>query len=222
MPTAFSGTVLTIDTRRRGLVTTSLAPTYFPNSLRLQALAIEAKDHRIEVINAVGTIARAVAGLASGKAFANDRSEPVLATLHLPVIIDLARAKTALTTNVALSAATQPGWEVATDFLDKAAQPAALGFRRRDDAAAVHHAILTSICRPLRLRLVNGPADLRFEAQIADPDWLVAIPFPAKGTVAFHALCGAVIQAQPVAEIGVDAIAAAFVANVNAIGAAAK
>ena len=220
VPIPFAGTVLAIVPSRRGLITISLAPTYFPNSLRLQALVVEAKDHRIEVIDAVGTIARGLAGAAAGKGMAALRvALPV--PLHLPVIVDLARARTALTDDVALSPLGNPGWTMAASFLDDP-QPAALGFRSRATAGAVHHAVLTSICRPFRLSLIAGAAELRFEAAVADPDWLVAIPFPAKGAVILHPLCGADVQAQPVAAIGLDAIAAAFVGNVNAIGAAAK
>ena len=220
VPIPFAGTVLAIVPSRRGLITISLGPTYFPNSLRLQALVVEAKDHRIEVIDAVGTIARGLAGAAAGKGMAALRvALPV--PLHLPVIVDLARARTALTDDVALSPLGNPGWTMAASFLDDP-QPAALGFRSRATAGAVHHAVLTSICRPFRLSLIAGAAELRFEAAVADPDWLVAIPFPAKGAVILHPLCGADVQAQPVAAIGLDAIAAAFVGNVNAIGAAAK
>lgn len=46
VPIEFGGEMLTIDPHRRGPVTTALAPTYYPNLLWLQVLAIEAKDHR--------------------------------------------------------------------------------------------------------------------------------------------------------------------------------
>lgn len=222
VPIPFAGAVFAIHPRRQGLITTSLAPTYFPNSLRLQALAIEAKDHRIEVINAVGTIARGLAGVAAGKAFANFAVSNTMAELHLPIIIDLARARTALSDNVTVAPATNPGWEMAADFLEPVA-PATLGFRKRTSADTVHHGIVTSICRRFRLRLLYGTAtDIALDADVADPEWLVTIPFPPKGIVTFHPLCGADIQSQAVAQIGVDQIASAFVNNVNAIGAAAQ
>lgn len=222
VPIPFGGAVFAIHPRRQGLITTSLAPTYFPNSLRLQALAIEAKDHRIEVINAVGTIARGLASVAAGKAFANFTESNKLVELHLPIIIDLARARTALENNVAIAPATNPGWEMAADFLDPVA-PAALGFRARAAAATVHHGIVTSVCRRFRLSLRYAPGiDIALDADVADPEWLVTIPFPPKGIVTFHSLCGADVQSQAVAQIGVDQIASAFVNNVNAIGAAAK
>lgn len=222
VPIPFAGAVFAIHPRRQGLITTSLAPTYFPNSLRLQALAIEAKDHRIEVINAVGTIVRGVAGLAAGKAFANAAVSTATAQLHLPIIVDLAQARKALTDNIAVGPATNPGWDMAADFLETV-EPATLGFRKQATAEAVHHGIVTSICRRFELRLIhNNVTDISFDADVADPEWLVTIPFPPKGIVTFHSLCGADIQSQGVAQIGVDQIAAAFVNNVNAIGAATK
>lgn len=222
VPIPFAGAVFAIHPHRQGLITTSLAPTYFPNSLRLQALAIEAKDHRIEVINAVGTIARGLAGVAAGKAFANFTVSNAMVELHLPIIVDLARARTAVSDNVAIAPATNPGWDMAADFLDPIA-PATLGFRARAAADTVHHGIVTSICRRFRVRLLYGTGiDLALDADVADPEWLVTIPFPPRGIVTFHPLCGADIQSQAVAQIGVDQIAAAFVNNVNAIGAAAR
>ena len=222
VPIPFSGAVFAIHPRRQGLITTSLAPTYFPNSLRLRALAIEAKDHRIEVINAVGTIARGLAGVAAGKAFANYAVSNETVELHLPIIVDLFRARTALKDSIAVAPATNPGWEMAADFLDAVA-PATLGFRARATADMVHHGIVTSVCRRFRLSLRYAPGiDIALDADVADPEWLVTIPFPPKGIVTFHPLCGADIQSQGVAQIGVDQIASAFVNNVNAIGAAVK
>lgn len=222
VPIPFAAVVYTIAPRRRGLVTTSLAPTYYPNSLRLQALAVEAKDHRLEVINAVGTIARGAASLAAKGGMSALTASATTADLALPIVIDLQRAKGALTDTIALDPIANPGWDLVTYFGDKGAPPKDLGFREREAVGTVHHAVVTSVCRPFHLRLVNSPVQLNFEATVADPDWLATVPFPPKGIVTFHSLCGADVQSQAVAEIGVDAIAAAFVSNVGAIAAAAR
>ena len=220
VPIPFAGTIMTIDPRRRGLVTTALAPTYYANSLRLKTLSVEVRDHRVEAINAVGGIVRGIVSAAGQAGMSNDEGVAATVALRLPVVVDLRDAVTALDTNTPL-----PGnvvqWEMAAAFLDRPGRPG-LGYLPRGDAATVHQGMVTSACRRFVLSLRSGMIGLDFSTIVADPDWLIAIPLPSKGTLSFHTLCGADVAAQPIDEIGADKIAAAFVANVEAIGVAAK
>jgi hypothetical protein len=225
VPTGDTSRVLAIEPRSRQLVSTSVAPAYYPDSLRLKVLTIEAKDHKLEAINTIAAIASGVKGLAAGLGLAATQSEPV-APLRLPLTIDLAAARAAHAVNdpavpEAATAAPLPGnigvWTYTLTFLDS---PPASGFRAAADVTAVHHAMVGSLCRPARLTLtaVKYPkAPITRDVTLADPAWLMTVPFPAKGALVFAPLCGIDVQPQPVTDIGTDAMANAFFNAVNAI-----
>ena len=216
-PVAFAGQVLTLTPRARRFVSTTIAPVYYPDSLRLRVLTVEAKDHRVEFITAVGTTVRALAGVAKDVGFGAP-VVPKVANLSLPVIVDLTTLKPAIAAKLPLPLSED--WQLAGVFGD---DPAALGFRGLETAVGVHGGIATSICRPLALTLDSGHgATLRFRVQVADPDWLEVIPFPPKGSVTLHPLCGADVSADAVAEVGVDALAQAFLTQVEGVRAAVK
>ncbi len=243
-PTSFEGAVLALEPVSRRLVSTTLSPAYVENSLRLKTLTIEAKDHRVEAINTIGalaasaaTIAATVRSTSNPTVFDAPKPEPVI--LHVPVTIDLADARCegadpagcvpAIAADPARPRAAfatralagNPGWTYAFEFLDN---PRAEGFLPRADLGGVHSAMVSSTCRPLRVRLVWKDASIPpvvLETSAADPDWLVTVPFPAKGAMVFHSLCGIDVQPQAVTEVGVDAMATAFFNNVKAVRAAA-
>lgn len=216
-PTDFTGEVLAIAPRSHGLVTTTLAPTYQPDSLRLATLSVEAHDHRIELINAIGTIAKGVIGLGIGGAAAGAvAAAPQPVALQLPITLDLAAIKTA---GAGAALPGNPGWRYTAKFLD---DPARVGFLRREQRGEVHGAFVSSVCRPLRLTLNAQSASVTMTVTVADPDWLQTVPLPAKGSITAHALCGADVSADAVTSIGVDDLATAFFANVSAIHDASK
>lgn len=237
MPDRDTG-LLALRPRARRFVSTTIAPTYFPNTLRLMTLTVEAKDHRMEVIKTLGVIARGAAKLA-GVAVqgANRLGTPV--RLDLPVAIDLADTMSARR-GFLQCAVKLPGngerWTSSGQWLDTqetcfdgtgspdVRTPA--GLLPRTQAGLVHGAILTSACRPLRLTLAganfvggqpSGSASVTLDIAVADPRWLVAVPFPAKGTMVFHALCGADVKADAVAEVGVDELAQQFYTEVASL-----
>ena len=76
------------------MISTTAAPAYFPNSLRLKTLTIEAKDHRLEAINTVAAIASGAARVFAGGAdlFNPDPLDDT-AQLVLPVVIPLAAVR---------------------------------------------------------------------------------------------------------------------------------
>lgn len=220
-PTDFTGEVLAISPRSHGLVTTTLAPTYRRDSLRLATLSVEAHDHRIELINAIGTIAKGVIGLGIGSTAAGAVAGAVAAApqqvaLQLPITLDLAAIK-ASGTSAALPG--NPGWSYTARFLD---DPGRVGFLRRQQRGEVHGAFVSSVCRPLRLTLYAPSASVAMTVIVADPDWLQTVPLPAKGSITAHALCGADVSADAVTDIGVDDLATAFFAQVSAIHDASK
>jgi hypothetical protein len=92
-----------------------------------------------------------------------------------------------------------------------------------DRAGEVRDALLTSSCQPAEVRLVATPPwnedapvarpTFVFPVVLADPSRLLAIPFPTKGAMILHPLCGADVRAEPVTEVGIDELAEAFFAQ---------
>lgn len=211
VPISFEGELLALAPRSRRLISTEISPTYYPDTLRLKTLTVEAKDHTLEAIATVGTVVSGVARLTAGVRAVDDSEE-----LKLPLIIDLGDAKAALDTPRPLPG--NPGWTMRARFTDR--PPGQAGFLARADRGRVHNALLTSICRPLRLELQRGSVVVPVTLRVADPDWLVAIPFPAKGSLTLHPMCGADVQAQPVTRVTADKIAETLFAQVEAVRAA--
>ncbi len=217
VPTDFAGEVLALEPRSRNLVSTAIAPTYVGDSLRLRKLTVEARDHRIEAINAIGAIAVGTAKLVGGDR-SGGQATAAPPTLYLPVLLTLAQAKAAIGKSLPLPG--QEGWTYAAAFRD---DPAAAGFLPRRARTTIHEAFVTSVCRPLHLTLTGGGGvPISFDVTVADPDWLMTIPLPAKGAIVPHALCGADVETEAVTTVGVDAIAEAFFAQVGALQAALK
>ena len=217
--------VLAIEPRTRRLVTTSLAPAYWPNSLRLKTLSIEVRDHKIEAINTVGAIVAGVGKMAATGGARSASPGADAGPLHLPIVLDLSDLKMArrprpLPGHPAPVEGTE-GWKYSAKFLD---DPAKEGFLPRSQRSSVHGAMLTSTCRPMLVELFtgNGVYDLSFRVRVADPDWLTPIPLPAIGAVVLHPLCGADVQAQKIVEVGADAAAEAFFKQVDAVRGAGK
>ncbi len=115
-----------------------------------------------------------------------------------------------------------PGWTYAVTYRDT---PAAAGLLPRSQLTTVRAAMVVSACRPAHIVLTAAAegtlpggtaAHVELDVAVADPDWLVTVPFPAKGAMTFHTLCGVDVQAQSVTDIGVDAMATAFANGVEA------
>lgn len=211
VPISSDRELLAIEPRTRHLVSTSLSATYLPNSLRLKVLSIEAKDHRLEAINTLGALIK------GGEALATARSSgDATATRHrlvLPVILDLADARKAQATPQRLPL--NSDWTYQLTFLD---DPAGLGLVPHDRMGEVHKAMIVSACRRVRLRLAwadGGAPAVVLETSVADPEWLATYPFPSKGALTFHSLCGVDIQAQAVTDVTTDALATAFFNDVS-------
>jgi hypothetical protein len=246
-PTDSVRPTLAIEPKSRRLITTSLSATYLPNSLRLRVLTIEAKDHRLEAINTVGAIASGAVALGEKGLSNPDPIEaakkqravsPSLADLKLPVTIALADAKcqgpqeagcvpailadpASPPTNARPRALPRnPGWTYSLAFIDN---PRADGFLPQAAIGRVHGAVIASICRRAQLRLEHaGVAPVEGEVVVADPDWLEEAPFPTKGALTFHPLCGVDVQPESVTEITTDQLATAFFNQVSAVHAAQK
>jgi hypothetical protein len=218
-PIDADGKILALAPQSRDFVTISLAPTYWPNSLRLKMLSIEVRDHKLEAIAAAGAIVAGVGQMAaSGIARDSKTVDPDARELALPVVLDLAFLKTALDDWVALP--DRPGWLVRARFLD---DPKAEGFLPRAMAGTVHSAMLTSTCRPMTIQIGDRKREeIDFRVRVADPDWLTSIPLPPIGAVSMHPLCGADVQNQKVVEVGADQAAQAFFTQVEAVRTATK
>ena len=210
--------VLAIEPKSRNLVSTHLAPTYYPGSLRLKALDVEAKDHKMEIINTLGAIATGAVGLVADESRAGEKEEQGV-ELDLPILIDLPLARKAATATDFDDP--NADWTYQFEFKDK--DPAAVGFLARADRGQVHGAIVASTCRPARIMLATGAFTLpSLGVTVADPEWLTVVPFPGKGTIAFQPLCGVDVQNSQVVTVATDALAEGFFKQVAAVRAAAK
>ncbi len=220
IPTDFRGVLYGLEPRSRRLVSTILVPSYVSNSLRLKALAVEAKDHRLEAINTVAALASGAARLADkGTDLSNPDPLDRTAQLILPVTIALADLR--CTGPTCRSAATprlprNPTWTYSIEFRD---DPAESGLLARQAVDTVHAAMVASACRPVRIMLYQADQKVTvvLDVEVADPDWLITVPFPTKGAMTFHSLCGVDVQAQAITDIGVDVMATAFVNGVEAV-----
>jgi hypothetical protein len=230
VPTSDMTRVLAIVPRLRAMVSTTVAPGYYPNSLRLKTLTIEAKDHRLEAINTFAAIAAGVKNFIPTLTGTSTQSAgEAIAPLHLPLTIDLAaaRAANAVIDPAAPAGGPAPapaalpgnraGWTYTITFLDS---PPSNGFAPASAVTGVHRAMVGSLCRPARLTLLPvhyTKVPITLDITLADPAWLVTAPFPAKGALVFAPLCGIDVQPQPVTEVGTDAMATAFFNSVNSI-----
>ncbi len=242
VPADFEGTLYALQPRSKDLIETRVTPSYQLNSLRLKALLIEAKDHRLEAINTVGEIAAGGSKLLRSSEDNLDSlapKAPKASELRTPFTIDLAEARCESEASEACVSAVvrdpagssngkpkvlpdNPTWTYQLTFLDN---PKAAGFIARADVAKVHGAMVGSVCRPVRLDLfaaAKSEPTVSLRVLVADPDWLETSPFPTKGAMNFQPLCGIDVQADTVATVGTDALAAAFFSNVAAVRAAQK
>lgn len=245
-PIEFAEATYAVRPQSRSFVETRLAASYVPNSLRLAELAVAVKDHRVEVINAIGTLAAAAAGAPvptnqrGGADDADDaekdanKSKPPpekMAMLVLPVIIEAEDLRDPATTGKCPPAAAagagachvlprNPAWSYR---LVRADRPDAQGLLPRARLPGLRDAMVASACRPARLDVyvtlskeVTAPA-FSFRLALADPDWLVTMPLPPKGQLAFHPLCGMDMKREEAAEVGADAMATALYNQVQTL-----
>lgn len=238
-PVDFTASTYAIEPRARRFVETRLVATYLPDSLRLAELSVLVKDHRVEVINAIGTLAAAAgAKLAGGAADQSSSAAPYEPPpkLLLPVLIDLADAKApadGATCRPAADAGAgpchrlpgNPRWSYRLTMTD---DPGAQGFVPRARLPGLRDVMVSSICRPARLTIdatrSNGAIVpiLELRVTVADPDWLSTTRLPAKGQLVFQPLCGINVRREEVTEIGADAMAAALANQINALRAATR
>jgi hypothetical protein len=217
--------VYAIEPRSKNFVSTRIAPTYVRDSLRLVELAVEVKDHRLEVIKTIGALVSGGAALIGGGG-AENQGKAAGAELALPVVIDLDAARAPADPGAvcrpggpALPCHELPrnaGWSYRLVFLDDAA---ADGFRPRSDITRVEGAMVASVCRRARLAIDYTPAGgspvpmVTLALRVADPEYLMTMPMPAKGQLRFHRLCGIDMARESVTEVGIDEMAAAAIAS---------
>ncbi|HEY1562045.1 MAG TPA: hypothetical protein VGF71_14350 [Caulobacteraceae bacterium] len=198
----YEGVTLAIEPHQRDFQHTFLAPTYYPNSLRLWTLTLDVKDSREE---AVDTLSAVISGAAKASQSMFRSLAPT--PLKLPVVIDLADAKKTIAGGEAPLPLNEGVWWYKVAFLD---DPDKAGFLKLADRGQVHQAILTSLCRPLQISLTNHSTTLVLGVTVADPDYLLTVPLPAKGQVTLGSLCGADVQMQAVVEKPVDQVVTGF------------
>jgi hypothetical protein len=210
----YEGVTLAIEPHQRDFQHTFLAPTYYPNSLRLWTLTLDVKDSREE---AVDTLSAVISGAASASRTLFRSLAPT--PLKLPVVIDLADAKKTIAGGEAPLPLNEGVWWYKVAFLD---DPDKAGFLKLADRGQVHQAILTSLCRPLQISLTNHSTTLVLGVTVADPDYILTVPLPAKGQVTFGTLCGADVQMQAVVEKPVDQVVSGFFSAVASTRTAQK
>lgn len=235
-PVDFVGATYAVVPRDRQFVETRLAATYVPDSLRLAELAVAVKDHRVAVINAVGTLAAMAAGAKGDSEKADDqKASSRTMALRLPAIIDLADAKLPDPTarcrpagpgaGPCRSLPGNPGWSYRLTMTD---DPAAQGFAPRARLTELRDVMVASLCRPAQLTLDysikgDGPWPVTsLRLTVADPDWLLTAALPVKGQIGFHSLCGMNLKREDSAEIGADEMATALTNQVRLLRSAGR
>jgi len=194
VPISYEGATLGIEAAAHWMVYTRMAPTYYPNSLRLQTLEFAVEDKRQETIDTIGALALGIAKTTApvkGFAGAGLKERPVEKTLTLPIVIDLSEAKRTLTEDAPLPRNEAEGWTYHIRFMD---DPEREGFLKFDERQNVHRAVLTYLCRPVQITLTNGEIQIVLGLTVADPSYLLPVPLPPSGTVTFGTLCGANVQ----------------------------
>ena len=218
VPIPYEGMTLGIEPTRSWFIYTHMAPSYYPNSLRLQTLEISVEDKRMEALDTVGAIAVGSAKIAAGPgaggfgAHALGMTTPSKPKLQLPVVIDLADAKKAQSTPAPLAG--NPGWTYTLRFLD---DPDRMGFRRSSDVSNVHGAVVTALCRPVAITLTAPAVKLVLGTTVADPDYILPIPLPPSGSLNFGTLCGADVKMQSVTSVKANDFVNAFVSDVQQV-----
>jgi len=224
-PISFEGLTLAIEPKYHEFIRTFAAPTYFPNSLRLKTLEFAIRDERQEALDTVFAVAAGARQLST----AGSKSLNSIA-LHLPVVIDLKDAKATAGGAFKPLPNNAGAWWYRIEFLD---DPKAAGFLPQANFRDVHEAVLTSLCRRIDVVLTSrDPAKFDASADgevadnesklvmgvtVADPDYLMTVPMPAKGTVTFGDLCGADVSMSTAATIPTNVLATDFFTQVNAM-----
>jgi hypothetical protein len=216
VPIPYEGATLGIEAASHWMVYTRMAPSYYPNSLRLQTLELSVDDKRQEALQTFGALAVGVAKTSSGAGFAGAgaREQAAPKKLTLPIILDLADAKATITKDAPLPRNEAEGWTYHIRFMD---DPEKEGFPRFDDRQNVHRAILTSLCRPVQITLTNGNVQVVLGVTVADPDYLLPIPLPPSGTVTFGTLCGANMQMNQAVTTATNQLVNSFFADVQSL-----
>jgi len=219
VPIPYEGVTLGIEPASHWFIYTRMAPSYYPNSMRLKTLEFAVEDKRQEIIDTLGALAIGSARMAApvprletkgftATAGAQDRGKK----LNLPVIIDLADAKKTLAADAPLPH--NEGWNYHIRFMD---DPAQAGFLRLAERDQVHRAVVTSLCRPVQITLTNGEVRIDIGVTVADPDYLLTIPLPPSGSVSFGTLCGADVQMQKAATVATDQLVTHFFNDVQSL-----
>ena len=79
--------------------------------------------------------------------------------------------------------------------------------------------MVASVCRRARLAIDYTPAGgspvpmVTMLLRVANPEYLMTMPMPAKGQLRFHRLCGMDMVRESVTEVGIDEMAAAAIAS---------
>jgi hypothetical protein len=216
VPIPYEGATLGIEAASHWMVYTRMAPSYYPNSLRLQTLELSVDDKRQEALETFGALAVGVAKSSSGAGFAGagPKEQAAPKKLTLPIILDLADAKSTMTKDAPLPRNEAEGWTYHIRFMD---DPEKEGFLKFGDRQNIHRAILTSLCRPVQITLTNGDVQVVLGVTVADPDYLLPIPLPPSGTVTFGTLCGANMQMNQAVTASTNQLVNAFFADVQSL-----
>jgi len=205
VPISFRQQIYSIEGRNRFFVHTILTPTYQEKSLRLKSLSVDILDQRKEALDTaaavwggVGKVSRMEgAGASYGVA-----AQPKSPKLTVPIAIKLQDIKQKITPDglinggaaavpLAAKGEVNDGWYYTAEWIGPDAKPAALGFHPIADIRQFHGSVVTSMCRHMLITLTDGKNNVAMEVIVADPDFIQAVPLPAKGVVTFNELCGA-------------------------------
>jgi hypothetical protein len=184
------------------LIQSNISVTYYDGHHRIKSIGTEFQDNRIKVVEAVGGTITALLPL-----LAFPGARPGGEEIELPLVFDF-------TSPTRFGARdTFTNWENVPNYKTwwyryKVSQPTGRVFRTQEyfekRKGNYTREFPMSACTDLTLEIGQGPdakageeAKATYVLRVPDPSFVEPLPFPRKGTITSHTVCGADIASQP-------------------------
>jgi len=178
----------------------NISVTYYDGTRRIKTIGTELQDDRIKIIGAVGgTIATIVSAAMLADEGKKDR-------LNLPYVFDFSDPKKFKEPRDTFSSwETIPGYNCYSRY--KVSKPEGNVFKTEEffKNQDFTREFPVSACVDLTLEIGKGAGGapkatdtvMSYTVRVPDPSYVDPVPFPIKGTITTHSVCGADISTQP-------------------------
>ncbi len=204
---------------------TTISLTKLENTDLIETAGVEVEDRRVELLQAVGGVAKTLVALGGSAGFIQ-RADPLgcpdfplsPCELKQPDELGIPKAGATLDTKQHLLVTWGP--------VPSSAVPSGTFFASLPLAAG--NGLYYSACRSLRVELrfddPKGEGEVHFvwRGRIADPDWIEFVAFPRKGSLRMHSQCGVSVTSEKDPTRPTDAIISEVLAQALAVKDAAK